>query len=232
MNQFEKDGIIFSGQSPFITDDGASNVNPTVSGSPLFQGTVVGTFVKPGTTDPATVNDFSLEVGYIDNPSSTQMTVYDIKGQQLGVLVADRLGFNQLGSTFPGAASFSVSSVAGEPASWELNTIQVGPIDTSYVALGESYSSGEGTEDFPWSAAQGTQCDTGPEGVPVLQCHPGQHRRNADRERPGHRLNRSAVAVISAPDTSGGSSSAGQAAREAHALMPGPIGRAGQRGVA
>ena len=166
-NQFEKDGILFSGQSPFITNDGASNVNPTISGSPLFQGTVVGTFVKPGTTTPETVNDFSVVVGYIDNPGSTQMTVYDKKGKQLGVLIAAQQGFNQLLSTFPGAASFSVSSVADEPAGWEMNTIQLGPINTTYVALGDSYSSGEGTDDFPWSQAQGTQCDTGPEAWPV-----------------------------------------------------------------
>ena len=166
-SQFAKDGIIFSGQSPFITDDGSSSVNPTLSGSPLFQGTIVGTFVKPGTQQPATVDDFSVEVGYIDNPDSTQMTVYNSMGQQLGVLVATQYGFNQLYSTFPGAASFSVSSVSEEDAGWELNTIQIGPIDTNYIAMGDSYSSGEGTYDFPWSQSQGTQCDTGPLAWPV-----------------------------------------------------------------
>jgi hypothetical protein len=166
-NQFQKDGIVFSGQAPFITDDGSSSVNPTISGSPLFQGTVVGTFVKPGTNTPATVNDFALSVGYIDSPGSTQMTVYDSKGNQLGVLVATQSGFNELFSTFPNAASFSVSSVANEPAGWEINTIQIGAINTTYIAMGDSYSSGEGTYDFPWSQSQGTQCDTGPEAWPV-----------------------------------------------------------------
>src|SRR5579859_4019526 len=160
-DQFDKDGILFSGQSPFITNDGSSSVNPTLSGSPLFTGTVVGTFVKPGTHKPATVDAFSIDVGFIDNPGSTQMTVYDSKGNQLGVLVATQTGFNQLFSTFHGAASFSVSSVANEPAGWEMNTIQIGPIDTAYIAMGDSYSSGEGTHDFPWSQSQGTQCDTG-----------------------------------------------------------------------
>ena len=166
-NQFAKDGIVFSGQSPFITDDGSSDVNPTISGSPLFQGTVVGTFVKPGTQTPATVDEFSLSVGYIDNPGSTEMTVYNSKGKQLGVLVANEEGFNTLFSTFPGAASFSVATVGDEPAGWEINTIQIGPIDSAYIAMGDSYSSGEGTYDFPWSQAQGTQCDTGPLAWPV-----------------------------------------------------------------
>ena len=166
-NQFENDGIIFSGQSPFITDDGSSDINPTLSGTPLFQGTIVGTFVKPGTTKPATVDEFSIDVGFINSPDSTQMTVYNSKHQQLGVLVATQEGFNQLFSTFPGAASFSVSSVSDEPAGWEINTIQIGPIDDNYTALGDSYSSGEGTRDFPWSQSQGTQCDTGPLAWPV-----------------------------------------------------------------
>ncbi|HET9898799.1 MAG TPA: putative Ig domain-containing protein [Streptosporangiaceae bacterium] len=166
-NQFEKDGIIFSGQSPFITDDGSSDVNPTLSGTPLFQGTVVGTFVKPGTTKPATVDEFSIDVGFINSPDSTQMTVYNSKHKQLGVLDATQEGFNQLFSTFPGAASFSVSSVADEPAGWEINTIQIGPIQDNYAALGDSYSSGEGTRDFPWSQSKGTQCDTGPLAWPV-----------------------------------------------------------------
>ncbi len=166
-DQFENDGIIFSGQSPFITDDGSSDINPTLSGTPQFQGTVVGTFVKPGTTKPATVDKFSIDVGFINSPDSTQMTVYDSKHQQLGVLVATQSGFNQLFSTFPGAASFSVSSVADEPAGWEINTIQIGPIADNYTALGDSYSSGEGTRDFPWSQSQGTQCDTGPLAWPV-----------------------------------------------------------------
>jgi hypothetical protein len=166
-DQFENDGIIFSGQSPFITDDSSSDVNPTLSGTPLFQGTVVGTFVKPGTTKPATVDEFSIDVGFIDAPDSTQMTVYNSKHQQLGVLVATQRGFNQLFSTFPGAAWFSVSSVANEPNGWEINTIQIGPIQDNYTALGDSYSSGEGTRDFPWSQSQGTQCDTGPLAWPV-----------------------------------------------------------------
>lgn len=166
-DQFENDGIIFSGQSPFITNDGSSDINPTLSGTPLFQGTIVGTFVKPGTTKPATVDEFSIDVGFINSPDSTQMTVYNSKHQQLGVLVATQEGFNQLFSTFPGAASFSVSSVSDEPAGWEINTIQIGPIHDDYAALGDSYSSGEGTRDFPWSQADRTQCDTGPLAWPV-----------------------------------------------------------------
>ena len=85
-NQFNSYGIDFSGQSPFITDDGSSSTNPVISGSPLFQGTIVGTFVIPRTNTPTTVNEFSLDVGYINDPDSVTMTVFGRNGQQLGVL--------------------------------------------------------------------------------------------------------------------------------------------------
>jgi hypothetical protein len=73
----------------------------------------------------------------------------------------------QLESTFPGAASFTVTNPGEEPCGWGLDMIQLGSLNTTYVALGDSYSSGEGTGDFPWSQAQGTQCDTGPAAWPV-----------------------------------------------------------------
>jgi lysophospholipase L1-like esterase len=176
-NQFAKDGIVFSGQEPFVTDDpngDAAAFNPVLSGTPQWYGTIVGEFVKPGTQAPATVDEFSINIGGLDTPGSTEMTVYNLKGQQLGVLVATDIDQNTsqatLVSSFPGAASFSVEPVNAadpDPAGWDINTIRVGPIVTNYIAMGDSYSSGEGSDDFPWSNAQGTQCDTGPEAWPV-----------------------------------------------------------------
>jgi lysophospholipase L1-like esterase len=176
-NQFAKDGIVFSGQEPFVTDDpnyDAAPFNPALSGSPQWYGTIVGEFVKPGTQTPAAVDEFSINIGGLDTPGSTQMTVYNLEGQQLGVLVATDIDQNTsqatLVSSFPGAASFSVEPVNPadpDPAGWDINTIRIGPIVTDYIAMGDSYTSGEGSDDFPWSTAQGTQCDTGPEAWPV-----------------------------------------------------------------
>jgi len=167
--QFEAEGIVFSGQAPFITDDESSSTNPVISGSPLFAGTIVGSFVVPGTSNPSTVDEFSLNVGYINNPGSVIMTVLGEDGNQLGVLTANQYGFNQLTSWFPGAASFIVSQVADEPAGWEINTIQFAgsPTSTSYLALGDSFSSGEGTNQYSWSVQAGDTCDRGPDAWPV-----------------------------------------------------------------
>lgn len=100
VTDWQRLGVIFSGQAPFIADDESSPTNPTLSGFPEFG---------------ATVSQFSVVVGLVDTPGSTMMTVYNRKGQQLGVLIATDEGFNQLYSNFPGAASFAVSTVADEP---------------------------------------------------------------------------------------------------------------------
>ena len=150
-NQFEAEGILFSGQQPFITDDASSSVNPTISGTPIFNGTIEGSFVTPGTTDPSTVNEFSLSVGYIDNPGSVIVTVLGSQGQQLGVLTANQYGFDEIVSNFVGAASFIVSEVSFEDAGWEINSITFSgsPTSSAYLAMGDSYSSGEGTSKTP-----------------------------------------------------------------------------------
>jgi lysophospholipase L1-like esterase len=190
-NQFAGYGIVFTGGAPnnepvftggaplnppVVINDGSNGGAPDLGsawcapGYPVVHpyATVTAQFVRPGTDIPTTVNDFSLDVQGIDNPGSTEMIVYDSKHQQLGVLTAAQAGNNiRLESTFPGAASFTVTNPADEPCGWGLSVIQVGTANLAYVALGDSYSSGEGTQYFPWSGAQGTQCDTGPEAWPA-----------------------------------------------------------------
>jgi hypothetical protein len=169
--QFERDGIVFSGQSPYISRDPAYFFGQVLAGGVQHQGTLVGTFVKPGTQDPGTVDYFSFTVGPILQPGEVQVTVYNSQGQQLGVLTPQAGEDENYGyaiSTFPGAASFSVSTVNSVPWGWDITDIRLGSVDTTYVAMGDSYSSGEGTYIFPWSQAQGTQCDTGPFAWPSL----------------------------------------------------------------
>ena len=168
-NQFESEGIVFSGQSPFTTDDGSSAVNPTISGTPLFGGSVVGSFVKPGTATATTVNNFSLSVGYINNPGSVIMTVLGASGQQLGVVTANQVGFDEMVSDFSGAARFILSQVAEETAGWEINSIQFAGMrtQTTYVAMGDSYSSGEGTHNYSYSKETGDSCDRSPDAWPI-----------------------------------------------------------------
>src|SRR5690348_14286516 len=46
-NQYANKGIIFGGSTPFITPDGSNPTSPVLSGTPLFQGAIEGTFVSP-----------------------------------------------------------------------------------------------------------------------------------------------------------------------------------------
>jgi hypothetical protein len=66
-NQYASLGIIFSGGSsagsPFITTDASNPTSPVLSGSPLFNGPIQGSFVDAN-GKPATVTQFQLDAGY------------------------------------------------------------------------------------------------------------------------------------------------------------------------
>ncbi|MFB3061391.1 MAG: hypothetical protein ACE10C_08500 [Candidatus Binatia bacterium] len=71
-DQYSDRGIIFGGDSPFISTDGANPTSPVLSGSPRFFGAIAGDFVAPtdGTT-LAIVESFSLDAGFFDELGST-----------------------------------------------------------------------------------------------------------------------------------------------------------------
>jgi lysophospholipase L1-like esterase len=149
-NQYEDDGIIFAGDTAgdaqFITSDGANPTSPVLSGTPLFTGDVGAHFVIPNTTTPTTVNSISLDVGYIDNPGSTVVRAYGLNGSLLGSVSANEIGIDLLTVSFSGIASFIVTSVTFEAAGFAIDNLSfsIG----NYVALGDSYSSGEGDPPY------------------------------------------------------------------------------------
>lgn len=53
-----------------------------LSGTPLYQGSIVGTFVKTDGT-PRTVNHLELDVGYINTARSVHVMVYGLGGSPL-----------------------------------------------------------------------------------------------------------------------------------------------------
>jgi RHS repeat-associated protein len=109
-NQYQASGIIFGGDTPFITGDGANPTSPVLSGTPLYNGTVTGTFVQPDGR-PRTVDAFSLDVGYIDSPGSTEVVAYDPHGTALVTEPIESTGIVNVSITAPGIASFAVESV-------------------------------------------------------------------------------------------------------------------------
>ncbi len=131
-NQYAKDdGIVFQGTSAadaqFISNDGANPDSPELSGTPQFAGDVGAHFVLPNTNQPATVDSVSMDVGYIDNPGSTQVNAYDSNGALLGSVVANQIGFNHLTIAFKGIASFVVTSVSDEAAGFGVDNVSFIP---------------------------------------------------------------------------------------------------------
>jgi hypothetical protein len=125
------DGIVFQGDSAgdnqFIATDDANPDSPELSGTPQFTGNVGARFVLPGTNQAATVDSVTMDVGYIDNPGSTEVSAYDSSGTLLGSVVAEQLGWNNLTIAFKGIASFTVSAVSGEDAGFGLDNVTFVP---------------------------------------------------------------------------------------------------------
>lgn len=122
-DQYSPQGILFRGDSPFITGDGSNPTSPVLSGSPLFSGSIVGRFVTPGTTSPATVSSFSLDVGYIDSPGSVAVSAYGIDGGLLQRVFPSQIGINTVSFSVPGIASFKVEAVGFEPAGFAIDNV-------------------------------------------------------------------------------------------------------------
>lgn len=83
-DQYKDEGIIFAGSNPFITTDADNPTSPVLSGTPLFEGAITGTFVVPGTTTPTTVESFSLDAGYFDEVGTTELRWFDSNGVLIG----------------------------------------------------------------------------------------------------------------------------------------------------
>jgi hypothetical protein len=117
-NQYESKGVLFGADTPgdpqFITLDDSNPTSPVLSGSPLFAGAIGGTFVTPNTTSPTTVDSFSLDVGYIDDPGSTVVNAYASDGTLLSSVYATQIGINHLTISAPGITRFIVQEVGFE----------------------------------------------------------------------------------------------------------------------
>jgi hypothetical protein len=125
--QYENKGIIFGGSGAFITSDGSNSTSPVLSGSPLFEGSITGQFVVPGSTTPATVNEFALDAGYFNDLHSTKLTWYDASGHVIGSETDSQIGIQHFDivSNIP-IASWTMSEVAQEDAGFAIDNVSFG----------------------------------------------------------------------------------------------------------
>lgn len=122
--QYSNKGIIFGGDSPFITTDGANPTSPVLSGSPQFQGAIEGSFVDPkdGVT-PAVAVNFQLDGGYFDSLNSTVLKLYDSQGKLIGQQTNTALGiFTFTVNNLP-VAKWRIESVGDEPAGFAIDNV-------------------------------------------------------------------------------------------------------------
>jgi lysophospholipase L1-like esterase len=141
-------GVVFTSEV-FLTTDGSSSTSPVLTGTPKFFGDISARFTTPGTTSPATVDGFSLDVGYIDNRDSVEIQYFDAGGGLVGSTRAQSYGINRIDIGYRGIASFTVKAVEYEAAGFAIDNLvirrgAIGIQPTRMAMFGDSYSSGEG----------------------------------------------------------------------------------------
>jgi hypothetical protein len=156
-NQYSNKGILFGGDSPFITSDGSNPTSPVLSGSPLFSGAIVGRFVVPNTSSSATVDSFTLDVGYIDSPGSVAVSAYGLNGGLLRRVFPSQIGINTVTISTAGIASFRVEAVGNEPAGFAIDNVSFELGGVNFSGLLKVGADPDGERDTG-SPAQARQC--------------------------------------------------------------------------
>lgn len=122
--QYEGQGIVFDEEDGFYPEirwDNSAYTNPVLSGTFGFGSMIDAQFVVPGTTTPEAVEDLSMEVGYINEPDSTVLSVERTSGTT--AIFAEEEGFNYLSLAANDIIGFRIESVGGEPAGWTLDNL-------------------------------------------------------------------------------------------------------------
>jgi hypothetical protein len=141
-DQYANKGILFGGDSPFITSDGANPTSPVLSGSPLFRGAIEGIFVDPkdGKT-PIIVQAVSMDAGYFDEMASTRIEWFDPKGNKLGQFTNSKYGIENFVLNTGNIASWRIEITKTEPAGYAIDNVVINPVSASILFREEGDSS-------------------------------------------------------------------------------------------
>jgi len=127
-NQYAPQGIIFGGDTPYITSDGANPTSPVLSGTPQYEGAIEGMFVYPadGVT-PAVVEDLYMNVGYLDNNNSVRLQLFDASGN----VISSRINGSERGivcysESTTAIARWRVETVGSEAAGYAIDNVTFG----------------------------------------------------------------------------------------------------------
>nr|WP_141657511.1 hypothetical protein [Thiocapsa sp. KS1] len=125
-NQYANRGIVFGGDTPFITSDGANPTSPVLSGTPRFDGAIEGRFVDPkdGTT-PISVGGFSLDGGYFNALGSVRLTWYALDGSEIGNMISSKLGIETFIVQGGAIARWRIEIINYEPGGFAIDNVSI-----------------------------------------------------------------------------------------------------------
>lgn len=166
--QYRDRGIDFDGTS-YVTSDDDNPTSPVLSGTPQFSGPIRGTFVNPDGSSRV-VNAVRMDVGYINTDGTVAIALFNAHGEELSRRRIEGTGIVPIEEESSEIGSFVVYQDAGDPYGFAIDNLSFDDgTDTTYVALGDSYSSGEGTRPFDDETGDsGNGCHRSADGWPRL----------------------------------------------------------------
>jgi hypothetical protein len=154
-NQYVSKGILFGGDSPFITSDRSNPTSPVLSGEPQFFGAIEGSFVKTGNADqPGAVNSFSLDAGYFDHSQSVRISLYDAQGRLIRRATNANLGVRTFTFNEYGVSRWRIEAFDDEPAGFAIDNVRLPrPYRAIFAGITGAEESGD-VEDDPDNVVQ------------------------------------------------------------------------------
>ncbi|OAD21905.1 conserved hypothetical protein, secreted [Candidatus Thiomargarita nelsonii] len=148
-NQYSDQGIVFAGDNPFISTDGANPTSPVLSGTPRFEGAIEGHFVNPEKPEEgAIVESFTLDAGYFDAFGSTRIRWFDKDGNVLGQRTNTQFGIETFTISGGNIASWRTEIIEDEPAGYAVDNVTFQSVISSILFREKSGDDKDGTWGF------------------------------------------------------------------------------------
>lgn len=132
-NQYQDRGVIFGGDSPFISVDGSNPTAPVLSGSPRFSGAIEGRFVVPESGEAAVVESFSFDAGFFNAFGSTRVLSYSPEGEVIEQQINPSLGIPRFQSEGGNIARFRIEIFGIEANGYAIDNFVSTPLTTSLL---------------------------------------------------------------------------------------------------
>jgi len=173
--QYEAVGIQFGGDSPLIASDPWSPTSPVLSGWPLFEGSIDGSFVNPETRQPSSVGAFALDAGSFKEFGKVRLQWFNADRSVIGQITNTDLNYERLIVDGGNIASFKVDVFNGYQGGYSIDNLVSCPAGRDSLVFREMERS---QKDSSWGGVV-TDDTAGFDHVglsyegKVYECHPG-----------------------------------------------------------